>query len=334
MIDLPITRRENWIRMLKHETPMWMPMYSDTCFIMPSHVPDNIARAMVVEAEPWPIEKVGGPDMFGIPWVYVPTVHGSMEDPDVPHLLEDVSEWREKVKFPDMDAWDWAGAAERNRDFLDRSRFTTTWFFSGMFERLISFMGFENAAMALIDDDCEDDLHALLDALADNCIEFTRRFKQWFDIDCLYFHDDWGSQRSPFFSVRVAREKLVPHLRRISDWCHANGMFFELHCCGMIEDLMPAMIEAGVDNWCGQSMNDKVGLFDKYGDRIAVGETLMWGPDNTKEEVYAKADRVIEHIRPVRHEKTMYFMEMVMNKDADAEALRDYIRSKTLGMYD
>ena len=35
--------------------------------------------------------------------------------------------------------------------------------------------------------------------------------------------------------------------------------------------LVPAMIEAGVDTWSGQPMNDFEMLYEKYGDKIVLG---------------------------------------------------------------
>ena len=54
MTEFPITPRENWIRAMKHEMPYWMPMFSDTQLILPNIIPDVVARAMIMEAEPVP----------------------------------------------------------------------------------------------------------------------------------------------------------------------------------------------------------------------------------------------------------------------------------------
>ncbi len=334
MIDLPITPRENYIRMLRHENPLWMPMGADRQMFSPSHIPDNVARATVVEAEPFPIEKVGGPDMFGINWVYVPQVRGSMEDPNEPHLFEDIEEWRDKVVFPDMDAWDWAGAAERNKDYFDPTRFRQSWFFTGMFERLISFMGFEGAAMTLIDEDCADDLHALFDALADNAIGWLSRMKKWFDIDAVFYHDDWGSQRAPFFSLRSAREMIAPHIKKIVDYCHANGMFFEFHSCGKNEPLVPAMVEMGVDFWAGQEMNDKLALYQEYGDKLAIGVSILKEPGMDL-DLIKRFDEIIDGIRPfVGGGRQMYLQEILPGATPEeAEAFRDHVRLRSMELF-
>ena len=334
MTELPITKRENMLRFLRGEKPAWTPlMSSDSQLILPKIVPDNVARAMVIEAERVPDSEAGGPDMFGLPWVYVPQVHGSMEDPNVPHLMEDVSEWREAIKFPNMDEWDWEGAAKRNESFIDRSKYVVTWFFTGMFERLISFMGFENAAVALIDEDSEEDLNDLCSALADNAIEFLSRMKKWFNIDGVFYHDDWGSQRAPFFSIDVVREKLAPHIKRIVEYCHENDIHFEFHSCGFNESLVPAMVEMGIDMWNGQQMNDKKKLYGMYGDKFAIGETISWNAESTLDGVKEQIDRIVEYNAPTCTQKRLYVQEMLMDPTAPAEEIRDYLRQRTMEMY-
>lgn len=73
------------------------------------------------------------------------------------------------------------------------------------------------------------------------------------------------------FSLETCREMLVPYLKRITDCAHENGLYVELHSCGKNEKLVPAMIEAGIDAWRGQAINDKQMLFEKYGYQIILG---------------------------------------------------------------
>ena len=97
----PITPRANWRSLFDGKNPLWMPMTSESQTFCPRVDPDNIARAFVFDGEePYDRSKYGGPDMFGIEWVFVPVVGGSMENPDKPHLMEDVNDWRDVIKFP------------------------------------------------------------------------------------------------------------------------------------------------------------------------------------------------------------------------------------------
>lgn len=84
-------------------------------------------------------------------------------------------------------------------------------------------------------------------------------------IDSIQFHDDWGTQNGPFFSLDIAKKFFVEPMKKLTDYCHAHGILFEQHCCGNAGKLVPAMIEAGVDWWYPQSFINNIDeLVDKY----------------------------------------------------------------------
>ena len=294
--NFPITVAENLKAAISGKDYMYMPTVGDIVNIESRVNLDHIARAEVMDLGPeQTLEEKGGPDLFGVKWVFVPQVGGSMEDPDIPHLLTDANEWYDKVKFPDIDALDWDSVGELNAPFRKETRIVGCCFQNGLFERLISFMGFEGAALAMIDEDQQDALKELYDKLADMYINMIQHYIDQLGVQEVLFHDDWGSQRSPFFSLDTCREMLVPALRKIADWCHSKGLIFQQHSCGKNELLVPAMIDAHVDLWCGQPMNDKYMLVQKYGDKIMLGvETPNLAPDASESEIDEAAHAFVE----------------------------------------
>lgn len=322
-----ITSRENWLRFLRGETPQWMPLVSEVQFIHPAIVPDNMARGAVMENQKVSHDQFGGPDMYGVQWVYDPVVGGSMEAPAVPPILKAIEDWPDVIHFPDIDSWDWEGAAARNRDYLSPDRLRSTTIFTGIFERLISFMGFEEAAMTLIDEDYAEELGELLTKLTDTNIKLIEKMKQYFDVDLVCFHDDWGGQLSPFFSLQTCREVLVPHLKRVVDYCHSHGILLELHSCGHNDALVPAMVEAGVDAWCGQPMCDKFALWEQYGEKLAIGINFSSGDPQTVE---AEVQQIIQRVRPGTPQKRMYIRDRANGKTLD---IGDFLRDKTSVLY-
>ena len=272
IFDYPVSAKEGAVRFYRDHDPLWMLTDVECQTFCPSVIPDNIARAFVFEAKPYPEELWGGPDMFGVDWVYVPVAMGSMENPEIPHLFDDVNDWEDKIVWPDLDSWDWEGSAELNREFLASGKANLCMFLNGMgFERLISFMGFENASLALVDEDQEDALHALLERLTDLQIALVDKCVEHFDIDGFCLHDDWGSQKAPFFSEDAAREFFLPGMKRYNDHIHELGKFSDLHSCGHIESRCGVFADAGFDSWSPMAMNDTIALYEKYGDRIAIG---------------------------------------------------------------
>ena len=296
--ETPITPKENYRLIYERKLPLWIPIPGDLRFFIPRVDPDNVARCFIFEANMLqPEEMVGGPDKFGIEWTYVPVAGGSMVKPGNP-ILEDANDWKAIIKFPDIETWDWEGSKASNADYVNTDKLISFTILSGFFERLISFMDFENAVVALIDDDQKAAVHELFSALTDLYIKIIDKYIECFPVDQLQFHDDWGSQRAPFFSLDTAREMIVPYLKRLTDHCHANGIFFDLHSCGKNDLLVPAYIEAGVDSWSGQNLNDKQTLYEKYSDKIILGieSELPWIPGVTPEPeaAIAAAKRYVE----------------------------------------
>ena len=293
--NTPITVAENLTRALKDGSHLWMPTTSDILNIESRANKDHIARAEIRDLGPaQPEEEKGGPDLFGIEWVYVPVAGGSMVKPGTP-LLDDASEWYDKVVFPDVDAMAWEEAGVLNAPFKNEKRIIGCCFQNGMFERLISFMDFEGALIALIDDEQKDAVHDLFAKLADMYIAMIQKYIDILDVKEVLFHDDWGSQRAPFFSLDVCREMVVPYIQKISDFCHEKGLIFQLHSCGCNELLVPAMIEAGVDIWCGQPMNNKAMLYEKYGKDIMLGvEVPVLPEDASDDEIEDAAKKFVE----------------------------------------
>ena len=287
--SFPVTPKEAQIALYKKE-PIWqiMGMGMESRLFAPRLLPDNVSRAFVAEEKPFDPNDGGGPDMFSIEWEYVPLVGGSIVRPGAP-LMSDANEWPDKIVWPDIDSWDWEGSAKENNDtFLTDDIYNTCWFQTGWFERLISFMDFENALMALFDEDQKDATNELLTKITDLYIKIFEKFITYFPkLHGFTIHDDWGSQKETFFSPAVVEEMIVPHMRRVTDYIHSKGKYCELHSCGQILKQVPNMIAAGWDSWAGQQMNDTQKIYELYGDKILIGVI----PDSFDPETASEEDQ-------------------------------------------
>ncbi len=289
MRNSPITPKENYKRAVSRKgSALWFPMVSDTLSVESRTNVDHVARAEIRDLGPvQPLEEKGGKDLFGVEWIFVPVAGGSMVKPGVP-MLEDVNDWPEIIKFPDVDKLDWEGC-KINAPLNASKRFLNATFQNGMFERLISFMDFENAAVAVIDDEQKPAVHALFSKLCDMYESMIDKYLEILQLDGIVFHDDWGSQRAPFFSLDTCMEMIVPYLKRIADYCHSKGMLFNQHSCGKNELLVPAMIAAGVDVWQPQPMNDSEMLVREYGNKMMFGVTPPEIPEDASNEELERA---------------------------------------------
>ena len=269
----PVSRKEGYRAFFVDHDPIWQVTNVESNIFCPSIVPDNVARGFVIEGKPYDRAKYGGPDMFGTEWVFVPVAGGSMVKPGNP-VMEDVNDWKSLIKMPDLDSWDWAGSHEANKDFLlGGAKANVFWILNGCwFERLISFMDFEEAAVAMIDEDQEDALKELFHELTSLHLKIVDKVVENFpEVDTICIHDDWGSQMAPFFSEAAARNLLLPEMKRFVSYVYSKGLICDLHSCGHVEDRVEIFIEAGFDSWTPMPMNDTIALYEKYGDKIIIG---------------------------------------------------------------
>ena len=87
---------------------------------------------------------------------------------------------------------------------------------------------------------------------------------------------------------------LLPYMKEIADHMHSLGIYFDFHCCGFVENLVPIMIEAGMDSWGGQELNDKWALKQKYQDQLIFTDTPLVPDDATEEETQRAVDEFMK----------------------------------------
>ena len=257
--NTPVTPRENFHAAFEERQPFWMPDVNEAVVLHPEIYNSRLGRGHGADMT----------DIFGIRWRYVPAAGGSIVEPGAP-LLDDVNNWRKVIRLPDVDSWDWAAAAQ---EIVIDPRFPTYLsFVNGFwFERLISFMDFMPAAMALIDDEQIDAVKDLFAAMTDlGCRLVDHICETWPMMDFIEVHDDWGAQKAPFFSMDVAYELFVPFMKQLTDRIHGWGRHTMLHSCGHNEERVQCYIDGGFDLWAPQTMNDVGALYDNYGDRIIL----------------------------------------------------------------
>ena len=273
----------------------WILLGCEVGMFCPAVIPDNVARGLVIDAVPVPREQFGGKDMFGLNWKYVDVAGGSMSEG---LLFDDANDWKDHINFEEVykavDSWDWEGSAKQNEGYL-ASGPKTLWFLNGAwFERLISFMTFEGAAMALLDDDQIDAVKELIHETTSLYMYIVDKCEKYFPKVAGYcIHDDWGSQMAPFFSEEIGREVFLPEMKRFVDHVHSKGKYIEIHSCGKLEKRACVFADAGFDLWSPMDINDTELMFNEQGDRIIIAQTCreLADPDNATEEELREAAR-------------------------------------------
>lgn len=114
-----------------------------------------------------------------------------------------------------------------------------------MFERMRALLGFEELMLAPYLQ--PEGLIRLLDILTDQVIAVIERWASLGGVDAFMTWEDFGFQDQLQMRINVFREFYKPYYARIVEAAHDNGMAYIWHNCGQILDMLPDMIDIGVD---------------------------------------------------------------------------------------
>jgi len=170
---------------------------------------------------------------------------------------------------------------------------------------LIDLLGMETMYLKMYDEP------ALIDAILAQVVDYYAAVsRNIFDaaaeaIDVFFLGNDFGGQRGPLLSEKMFRRFILPHLRRLVDLGHDYGLKVMLHCCGGFAELIPAMIEIGIDGVhaiqpCCRGM-DLARLKARFGRRILFNGAIDSQHvliDGTPAMVREKTRQVLEVMKP------------------------------------
>jgi hypothetical protein len=286
--DYPISPRENILRALRQEKPLWLP----DIFSCSQEAPDALLGGVHA--------KRSGPPKDGdleVDWFGVESKWSEAQGSPTPvtTVLSCVTEWQKEIKWPNLAEYDFAAPAP---DFVRDEKYALyTRLMSIGFEQFHFLEGFEQALIDLISEPAA--CRELFEALVDFNIEVFDQKNKAYPYDYVFYHDDWGTARGPFFSVDLLRETVLQPTIRYVRHIQSKGIPVLFHNCGLINDFIPLIVEEiGVNALDLQSINDIKGILTKYGDRITPDlqhpdHYFFFDPDTTVAQVKEKAH---EHV--------------------------------------
>jgi uroporphyrinogen decarboxylase len=129
---------------------------------------------------------------------------------------------------------------------------------------------------------------------------FIKEMELWAEteVDFLGFMDDWGSQRALLISPAMWRKIFKPLYKDYIDIAHSHGKYCFMHSDGYIADIIPDLVELGLD-----AINSQLFCMDieSLGSQFK-GKITFWGEidrqhllaTGTRDEVAAAVRRVKE----------------------------------------
>jgi uroporphyrinogen decarboxylase len=229
-------------------------------------------------------------DVFGVIWDRsidrdIGNVEGCrLSEPTLKHYI-----------FPDpLDPCFFTDIPERIAKYGDRFRVFQIGF--SLYERAWTLRGMQNLLMDFYDH--PEFVSGLLNAIADyNIAQVKEALK--YDIDAVYFGDDWGQQHGLQMGPRLWRQFIYPVLERMYGVVHEGEKYVFIHSCGDVDELFDDLISIGVNciNPFQPEVMDVSSLLRKYRGRLtfhgglSTQKTLPYG---TVEEVRAETQRLLD----------------------------------------
>ena len=145
-----------------------------------------------------------------------------------------------------------------------------------LFERAWSLRGMENllvdfASEPAFVDDLLDRIAAFDLAIVDEALKYP--------IDGYHFGDDWGQQTGLIMGPKLWRRFIKPRLAALFARVKQAGKFVSIHSCGDVREILPDLIEIGLDlfNPFQPEVMDVFQVKEEFGDRLA-----FWGGISTQ----------------------------------------------------
>jgi len=165
-----------------------------------------------------------------------------------------------------------------------------------LFERAWTLRGMENLLMDFVLN--PGFVHDLLNEIASyNICQINQALN--YDIDAVYFGDDWGQQHGLIMGKAFWKEFLFPQIKRMYKAVKDANKFVMIHSCGDVDELFDDLIEVGLD--CFNPFQPEVmnieGLMRKYKGKLAfhgglsMQKTLPFG---TTEDVYKESVHLLK----------------------------------------
>jgi uroporphyrinogen decarboxylase len=230
-------------------------------------------------------------DLFGSTWRVDLRPHQLVE----PALKEPSLDG---LKLPEIDDCfdpDW-GERVRQQVEEQKNHFLVAFFGFGLFERSWTLRGFENALMDVVAH--PDFYDELIERLANHQMLILERLLE-LPVDGIMFSDDWGYQQGVLIGAERWRSIFKPRLARLYARTHGVGKYVLSHCCGSIVEILPDLVEIGLDVYESVQPeakdNSPYELKRKFGDRLT-----FWGglgsqstiPFGTPDEIRAEVVRL------------------------------------------
>ncbi len=279
-----LTPKENYLRLLYGECPEYLPLFT---MGFPGYKGETGCRLVgpsLFNETHVLSEPNGRNDIWGVKYIANRETNYALIPEPNNFILRDITKWHEVLQTPEIpEGTDWERLAREDieKAGIDRSKTALMTSIGLMpFQQLVALMGFTEAFVALFEEpECTKEL---LHHMADVYLPVVQATLDYYHPDIMYFLDDTASANSPFMSLEMFREILLPVYDRLLKPVRERGVPIAYHNCGKCELFLDDMFGQGVRLWDpAQPMNDLIGIKNRFNNKLALAGGYQWNPPIT-----------------------------------------------------
>jgi hypothetical protein len=296
---MPLTEKENFMMVIRGETPEWVPRYA-MFGVDPYATKPPACSSVMCSAIPFNFgDGKGYTDIFGVEYVATEETGWQFLPKPGRFILDDVRKWRDVVKLPDLTNIDWAEVAKKDMENSPINMADYAMMYGGVgaggfFMPLMNMMGFTNGLLAMAEE--PETVEEMFDFLAEWYCFGIKNTIDRYPVDIFSLVDDIAAMKSPFVSPSMYRKLIKPYAARTAKFAQDRGIPSMMHCCGRCEDFLEDWRGFGVNSWNpAQVYNDLDGIKKKYGNSmVLIG---CWDSQGEAGKIEAPEDLVRQAVR-------------------------------------
>lgn len=234
----------------------------------PIWVPSFIEDSNVFAPDFWSdVNPDTGADFCNVRWVENDA--GRMPDENW-RAMENIGQWRETAKFPDLASLDWKGMVERFKSESDPEKVNIAMLNThGIFLIPINMLGWVDGLCAIYED--PEDLEAFISEITDFLVETVKYFGEYIHPDIVFTGDDVAGANGPLISMETWNSMYKPYFKKIMNAIHEIGALAEFHCCGNCQYFIDEFLKIGADICQLPVPNESlIESKKKYGNRLVI----------------------------------------------------------------
>ena len=301
---MPLSVKENFMRCITGGVPEFVPRYfmgPDPYATIPQQCGSIRSSALARSVSPRGYNR----DIWGVEYVGTEDTGGQQLPVPGEFLLDEIGNWRDVIKAPDISDIDWEKVAKKDIENSPINLNEVAVMGSGgggYFLTHMNLMGFTNGLMSFYED--PDEVKAMYQYFHDFYMKVNEKFMEYYPIDIFTVGDDTATATNPFISPEMYREFIKPFMMEDTKIARDRGLPIMMHNCGRCEDSVEDWMDFGVCAWNpAQIVNDLEGIKAKHGNEmVLVGCWDSHGPvawDSCTEDLMrSEVNRVIDTFAP------------------------------------